>query len=377
MKVRSGPAADAMPLAAKIPPGTGITGKVASTGEPVRGVVGDGPGLRPAASEPAATTVIAVPLRQSGRIVGVLNLYDKEGERPFSAHDLETILTFASQASVAIDNVLLHQEAQRLSLTDPLTGLWNYRYLTLGLGHEIERATRFGRPLAVLMLDLDRFKSINDQHGHQVGDAVLIELAGRMRAEVREVDTVARYGGEEFVIVLPETDAAGAARLADRLGTVIRASPFCADAGRGLAVTASIGAAVFPEHGATPSRLLRSADDALYVAKNSGRDAWRFASTIDAADDGGTDAAGGDADGDGGVGESPTGTEGKPSNGNTDTSTTPTRPTNGHGEAMVSVAQPVPSTTILPPDVTPQIVVMPDAEAVRPWDIGRPRTPDS
>ena len=108
---------------------------------------------------------------------------------------------------MAIDNVLLHQEAQRLSLTDPLTALWNYRYLTIGLGHEIERATRFARPLAALMLDLDRFKAINDEHGHQVGDAVLIELAGRMRAEVREVDTVARYGGEEFVIVLPETDA--------------------------------------------------------------------------------------------------------------------------------------------------------------------------
>ena len=113
---------------------------------------------------------------------------------------------------MAIDNVLLHQEAQRLSLTDPLTSLWNYRYLTLGLGHEIERASRFSRPLAVLMLDLDRFKQINDQHGHQIGDAVLVEMADRMRTEVREVDTLARYGGEEFVVVLPETDPAGAAR---------------------------------------------------------------------------------------------------------------------------------------------------------------------
>ncbi len=376
VKVRSGPAADTLDVGAVVPLGKGITGRVASTGEPVRGVVGEGPGLRPAPGEPAATTVIAVPLRQSGRIVGVLNLYDKEGERPFSAHDLETILAFATQASVAIDNVLLHQEAQRLSLTDPLTGLWNYRYLTLGLGHEIERATRFGRPLAVLMLDLDRFKSINDQHGHQVGDAVLIELAGRMRAEVREVDTVARYGGEEFVIVLPETDAAGAARLADRLGTVIRASPFCADAGRGLAVTASIGAAVFPEHGATPSRLLRSADDALYVAKNSGRDAWRFADTIVAGGDDDTagDLAGGDrGDGDRGVGDSPTSSEAKPATGKTDSRATST---NGHTESRASVAQPVSATTILP-GVTPQIVVMPDAEPVRPWDLGRPHNPDS
>ena len=281
VRVRRGEAADAAPADAVLALGEGITGRVASTGEAVRGTVGEGPGLRPMAGEPVAKTVIAVPLRQSGRIVGVLNLYDKEAGRAFSAHDLESTLAFASQASVAIDNVLLHQEAQRLSLTDPLTALWNYRYLTIGLGHEIERATRFTRPLAALMLDLDRFKAINDEHGHQVGDAVLIELAGRMRAEVREVDTVARYGGEEFVIVLPETDSAGAARLADRLGTVIRSNPFCAGAGvrnsRGLDVTASIGVAVFPEHGETPSRLLRSADEALYAAKNGGRDQWRFA----------------------------------------------------------------------------------------------------
>jgi two-component system cell cycle response regulator len=292
VRVRRGAVAEAVDVDAVVPLGKGITGQVASTGEPVRGVVGDGPGLRPVPSEPTATTVIAVPLRQSGRVVGVLNLYDKEGDRSFTVADLDAVLAFASQASVAIDNVLLHQEAQRLSLTDPLTGLWNYRYLTLGLGHEIERATRFSRPLAVLMLDLDRFKSINDQHGHQVGDAVLIELAGRMRAEVREVDTVARYGGEEFVIVLPETDAVGAARLADRLGTVIRGTPFCVDGvqngnvGRGgavggYAVTASIGVAVFPEHGATPNRLLRRADDALYVAKDGGRDRWRFATAED------------------------------------------------------------------------------------------------
>jgi two-component system, cell cycle response regulator len=307
VRVRRGQAAEAVDIDSRVPRGKGITGHVAESGEPVRGIVGEGPGLRPVPSEPKATTVIAVPLRQSGRIVGVLNLYDKDPAygseveaaettipREFTAGDLETTLAFATQAGVAIDNVLLHQEAQRLSLTDPLTGLWNYRYLTIGLGHEIERASRFSRPLALLMLDLDRFKAINDQYGHQVGDAVLIELAGRMRAEVREVDTVARYGGEEFVIVLPETDSVGAARLATRLGTVIRSTPFCVDLaanghsieiGKGLPVSASIGVAVFPEHGATPTRLLRSADDALYAAKDAGRDGWRFAAP-DASSDG-------------------------------------------------------------------------------------------
>ena len=295
VQVRRGEVAESVDVGTVIPLGKGISGQVAVTGEPVCGQAGEGPGLRRVPSEPDAASVIAVPLKQSGRIVGVLNLYDKAGAREFTPHDLDTILAFSTQAGVAIDNVLLHQEAQRLSLTDPLTGLWNYRYLTIGLGHEIERATRFSRPLAALMLDLDRFKSINDKYGHQVGDAVLIELAGRMRAEVREVDTVSRYGGEEFVIVLPETDAIGAARLAARLGTGIRSAPFCLDLGanghavdphKGLVVTASIGVAVFPEHGMTPSRLLRSADDALYAAKDAGRDGWRFAL---ATEDEGTD----------------------------------------------------------------------------------------
>ena len=364
VKVGRGPAAEAMPADARVPLGRGITGTVAKTGEPVRGVVGDGPGLRPIDTEPQAKTVIAVPLKQSGRIVGVLNLYDKEGERRFTSHDLDTILAFASQASVAIDNVLLHQEAQRLSLTDPLTNLWNYRYLTLGLGHEIERATRFNRPLAVLMLDLDRFKQINDQHGHQIGDAVLIELAARMRNEVREVDTLARYGGEEFVVVLPETDAAGAARTAERLTTVIRSSRFCAGTPHSLTVTASIGVAVFPEHGSTPSLLLRSADDALYTAKEAGRDCWRYATTSGAAAGFVQPASGGT-----GSPESPGGVSGvdEAAARAFDETSPRARPEAAAGPPDV-------------PDVVvpPRVVVVPDAaEAARAAQRHAPRQPDS
>lgn len=296
VRARRGAVTAAMPSDVRIAVGKGIAGGVARTGEPVRGVVGEGPGLRADPAEPPARTVVAVPLKQSGRIVGVLSLYDKapadselaavdpaapapsQPPRQFTGHDLDALLTFAGQASVAVDNVLLHQEAQRLSLTDPLTGLWNYRYLTLALSHEIERATRFGRPLAALMVDLDRFKQINDRHGHQVGDAVLIELAARMRTEIREVDTLARYGGEEFVVVLPETDAEGAGRTAERLGAVIRSKLFCEGTPHELPVTASLGVAVFPDHGTDASHLLRSADSALYAAKADGRDCWRFAS---------------------------------------------------------------------------------------------------
>jgi two-component system, cell cycle response regulator len=267
--------------------GEGVLGLVAATGEAVRGRVGPGPGeLHVTEEEPSARSLIAVPLRASGRVTGVLGLYDKEtagGSGSFNRGDLETIRTFASQATVAIDNVLLHQEAQRLSITDGLTGLWNYRYFTMTFAKEIERSSRFGRPLALLLLDLDKFKDVNDHYGHQRGDSVLIELATRVKAEIREVDTLARYGGEEFVLVLPETDAGGAAGAAQRICEVVRHRPFSQEGEDPLAITVSVGVSVFPTHGSTAATLMRNADTALYAAKDAGRDGWRMASDLEVA----------------------------------------------------------------------------------------------
>jgi diguanylate cyclase (GGDEF)-like protein len=257
--------------------GEGVTGQVAATGEAQRGKVSDG-GLVLAPSEPSATYLISVPLRASSGILGVLNLYDRSDGQPFDAADLEIIRTFAGQAAVALDNVLLHQEAQRLSVTDALTGLGNYRSFQLTLAREIERASRFGRSLAVLMLDLDRFKQVNDVHGHQVGNTVLVEVAQRVRAEVREVDIVARYGGEEFVVILPESGADGAGHTAARICGAVRHSPFRAG-DLELPVTVSIGVAVFPLHAESVSTLVRVADEALYAAKADGRDQWKMATT--------------------------------------------------------------------------------------------------
>jgi diguanylate cyclase (GGDEF)-like protein len=233
--------------------------------------------------------LIAVPLKHGGRVIGVLDVFDVHGpgevrnpvdgeSKPagFTAHDVETLQTLAGQASVAVDNVLLHQEAQLLSVTDALTGLGNYRSFESALGREIERATRFTRSLGLLMIDLDRFKSVNDEYGHQVGNDVLVEVADRLRAEVREVDVVARYGGEEFVVVLPESDAEGAGHTADRICAAIQQQTFRAG-GHNLAVTVSIGVAVFPEHGQNAADLVRAADLAIYSAKAGGRDQWRLA----------------------------------------------------------------------------------------------------
>jgi two-component system cell cycle response regulator len=260
---------------AGIAPGVGVLGQVVAFGEAVRGRLGSGsPELEPTETEPAQGNIFAVPLRSMGNVVGVLALYDRVDGRPFDDRDDESLRTLSGQASIAIDNVQLHQEAQRLSTTDALTGLWNFRYLSMSLAREIERSTRFQRPLAVLMLDIDHFKQVNDQHGHARGDAVLRELAQRVQEQIREVDTFARYGGEEFVVVLPETTVEGANQLAERICVAVRRDPFNSEGEESLGVTVSVGGAAFPAHGSSAATLMRAADRALYVAKNEGRDRW-------------------------------------------------------------------------------------------------------
>ncbi|MQA26889.1 MAG: diguanylate cyclase [Micromonosporaceae bacterium] len=274
--------------------GEGLLGAVATSGEPRRGrVEWDGPVLSP--REPRCRTYVAVPFSasrhgededpssQPERLLGVLALYDRLGHDDFDDADLITLRTFAGQAAVAVENVLLHEETHRLSLTDPLTGLWNYRYLKESLRREVERASRFERDLAVLTMDLDRFKDVNDTYGHPVGDAVLIEFARRIKTATREVDLAFRQGGEEFVVLLPETDAAGGERVAERLCAAIRETPFELESGDGsresIRITVSAGVAVYPEHGHSLTDVLEAADDALYAAKAAGRDTWRVAPT--------------------------------------------------------------------------------------------------
>jgi diguanylate cyclase (GGDEF)-like protein len=273
--------------------GEGMLGGVAASGEPRLGRVGER-GVELAPGEPTCRTFIAVPfsgsgqagydeagLPASGRLLGVLALYDRLGSDDFDDSDLVTLRTFAGQAAVAVENVLLHREAERLSLTDPLTGLWNYRYLQVSMHREIERSVRFDRPLAVLALDLDRFKDVNDTYGHPAGDAVLSEVARRLRAEVREVDLLFRQGGEEFVLLLPETDLEGAENAATRICRALRDVPVRLSADDPAvgdlvaSITASIGVAVYPLHGGTGAAVLEAADDALYRAKADGRDMWR------------------------------------------------------------------------------------------------------
>jgi two-component system, cell cycle response regulator len=170
-----------------------------------------------------------------------------------------------------------NEEIRRLTITDPLVGTFNRRHLDAELAKEVERARRYGHCLSTVMADLDRFKQINDHHGHIVGDEVLREFAWRARASIRQgSDWIARFGGEEFVIVLPETPLAGATATAEKIRALLQATPIITSAGP-LTISASFGvAALTPSSDSdltvlSPAGLLRRADRALYRSKLAGR----------------------------------------------------------------------------------------------------------
>jgi len=162
-----------------------------------------------------------------------------------------------------------HDEIHRLTLLDPLTGVHNRRSMAVFLERELDRAARYVRPFAVILIDADHFKLVNDRHGHLGGDEVLKGLAARLRNLARAEDLVARYGGEEFAIALPETDLAAAVVAADRFRRAVAVSPFDFN-GTGIDLTVSIGVAAF-EPGAPSGDLLQTADGRLYEAKRGGR----------------------------------------------------------------------------------------------------------
>ena len=269
----SSPAGAPRPTTRRLPLGSELAGVVAADGLPRRLGHGQGDG----------TTVLggpalAAPLRRGHHVLGVI-VVERDPQQPaFDADDEAMLVSLAGPAGIAVDNVMLHREAQRLSVTDPLTGAGNLRHMTTTLAREVERATRFQRPLSLLLLDLDFFKNVNDTYGHTVGDAVLRELARRLASCVREVDVVARYGGEEFVVVTPETDIEGAERLAARICEAVREEPFVVGDDV-VQVTVSVGIASLPQHGTASGDLVRAADEGLYAAKHAGRDRYRVAST--------------------------------------------------------------------------------------------------
>jgi diguanylate cyclase (GGDEF)-like protein len=178
--------------------------------------------------------------------------------------------TRASREDLDAANAALREhnrELERLSMTDGLTGLYNRRYVMNALDKEILRAGRHERQLAVLMMDVDRFKTYSDTHGHLAGDRVLTGMGTVIEDATRDDDVPARYGGEEFIVILPDCGIEGALDAAERIRSRLREEVF-----EGGAVTCCIGVAEYPTHGVAPSELIAAADRALYLAKDSGRD---------------------------------------------------------------------------------------------------------
>jgi diguanylate cyclase (GGDEF)-like protein len=224
--------------------------------------------------------LLSVPLHGEGQEAGHVWILS-EGRR-FDHADLMTARTIARRANAALATAERYHRAKERAFIDDVTGVYNARYLLATADNEIQRAARYGNPLSVLFLDLDRFKLVNDRHGHLVGSNTLRDLSKLLAECVRQVDTLARYGGDEFTILLVDTPHDVAMRIAERIRDRVE-SHFFEIGGEGvLRLTISIGVATCPDHGETREPLLDAADKAMYRAKSQGRN--RIASANDLAD---------------------------------------------------------------------------------------------
>lgn len=212
-------------------------------------------------------SLIAAPLLQDQRVLGILMLHQSSRLRDWQAGEVRLVAALADQLAVAISHAQLFEQVKYQAITDGLTGLYNHIYFKNRLAEELNRAQRKGTCCSLLMIDLDKLKQINDTYGHPIGDAAIRQVATVLKNLLRSGDTAARYGGEEFAVILPETPLSEAVLIADRLRRNINRNPV-----PGLGhISASIGAAAFPTQSNALEELIDKADRALYVAKRGGR----------------------------------------------------------------------------------------------------------
>ena len=217
-----------------------------------------------------------LPLMAQGEVLGLIYIESLASEQPtnqsLNQHEEELAITVSEQVALGLSNVKLREVLHQQSIIDPLTGLFNRRYMDETLRRELARAARKSVPLSIILLDIDHFKSVNDTYGHDAGDVVLRSIAHSIQAVVRDSDVVCRFGGEEFVLLLSECDKEAALKRAEKVLVDMRLLDVWHGTQQIGRVTASIGISTFPEDGADIESLFQAADQAMYTAKNTGRD---------------------------------------------------------------------------------------------------------
>jgi diguanylate cyclase (GGDEF)-like protein len=219
---------------------------------------------------------MAIPLVAFGQTLGVLVL-DSDKENAFNGADAQALESVADICATGIQNAHYVERVKQLAYLDGLTGIFNRRYFEIRILEEIDRARRFGAGMAVIMVDIDQFKRLNDEFGHLLGDEVLRQVSSLFHQQLRKIDVVCRYGGEEFAILLSQTDPHHAVAVAEKLRRLVVEWQF---PGVPQPVSISAGVASFPDHGTTRDELVKAADAGLYAAKQAGRNCIRVAASV-------------------------------------------------------------------------------------------------
>jgi diguanylate cyclase (GGDEF)-like protein len=254
------------PEGSRVPAGNGFCGKALSQGRTlIENALKQDAGPDGFFQETRAR--ISIPLVAFGQTLGILMLCSEKPDA-FHAYEIQPLESVADICATAIQNAHYVDRVKQLAYLDGLTGIFNRRYFELRVAEEIERARRFGAGMAVIMVDIDQFKHLNDEFGHILGDEVLRQVSSIFHQQLRKIDVVCRYGGEEFAILLSQTNPQHALNVAEKLRGLIERWQF---PGVPRPVTISAGAATYPEHGTTRDELLKAADAGLYAAKQAGR----------------------------------------------------------------------------------------------------------
>lgn len=261
----------------RIVPGVGVLGGVYQSRAPLRvGDVSTFPGIQRRRPRYRTKSLMAVPLKAGSDVLGVISVTDRIDGEPFTRDDMSTLRALAAPTALALARERARREAESFAhaaAVDPVSGLFNRRYFHVRIEEELQRARRHNTPVALLMIDIDDFKAINDTFGHLVGDAVINQIGEILRGSVRVFDVCTRFGGEEFAIVMPGSGPGDAARVAERIRQ--RIEGYRSTEVGTLQTTASVGIAI-SSHDMTVRDLISDADQALYLAKRDGKNQIRM-----------------------------------------------------------------------------------------------------